>query len=375
MPHDAFFGIDPKHRGLLQGQHWSLCIGSGINNGIMPDWKGLTSRTLNRCLTEPLSPDQFDELSCRCGWGLDSWLQAGLNNLIQRGQTVLDFWKILEEELYGDLLRSASSHGVRDKLIVALSDPKKLKRSDVDDLSKFFEGVYSNTSLMSVVRWLLSIKDARFLPRAVLTFNADGLLDTILRIQEMRHFVVQRGKGDKPPMKFVRALRSAESSRGHTPVFHLHGCIVPNNGGITGTISSESRESLIFSEGSYGQLSSKVFTWQQTVFLSHAQSQRMLFVGLSMSDPNIRRWLSWCNANALDEHRSRKAMGAGNTNPPPRNAGEDCFLGRHVWVEQCPDDPQNASAMEFSLAHLGTRICWLKNWAELPVVLGNLIPS
>jgi hypothetical protein len=94
-----------------------------------------------------------------------------------------------------------------------------------------------------------------------------------------------------------------------------------------------------------------------------------------MSDPNIRRWLSWCNASALEDHRVLKAHFSKPSKPSRKNAERDYFLGRHIWIAEKPTDKVFADAMEYSLAHLGTRICWVRKWDELPDVLENLLPT
>ena len=81
-----------------------------------------------------------------------------------------------------------------------------------------------------------------------------------------------------------------------------------------------------------------------------------------MSDPNLRRWLSWCTANAVQEQTQRLKKSRG-----------EYILGEHLWITTRPAEPEHEKALESSLLHLGTRIGWLDSWTELPQALENLL--
>jgi SIR2-like domain len=291
---------------------------------------------------------------------MDAWLQAGLNSMILHGETREKFVQLVEDELYKDLLNRADAAGQRVSLLRALGGPKRNKIGQSLALLQFLEREFGKLTLFTLARWLRRAKQCENSPRAVLTFNADGLLDLVLvLLAAQEHQLGSHGEG-YPKDEFRRVLRASDDSRHVTPIYHLHGCIVPN-------INSpgrphESREALVFPESGYSRVSSTIFTWQQTVFLSHAQSQRLVFMGLSLSDPNLRRWLSWCTANAVKEQQYRAQQLRG-----------EFVRGDHLWITTRPREREHEKALESSLVHLGTRIGWLDTWDQLPQALENLL--
>jgi hypothetical protein len=382
VPHTAFFGTDPNYRGILQSEEWSLCIGAGVCHGILPDWQDLTLAVLNNCAGQSLTGDEFKELT-KTGWGLDAWLQTAMNLLIKSKcpDPFSKYYDVLEAALYGPILAKAEAVNQKAAIIAALADPKKIKRMDVPGLLGFFESQFGTSSIMALAKWLQRLANHPNTPHSVLSFNADGLLDTLSKLLDIQQRIDAKDPF-MPPDRFFRSLRASdpppttsEDTGRRIPIYHLHGCLVPQSPAKASRPGRESRENLIFPETTYGKISGHVFTWQQTVFLSHAQSHRILFVGLSMSDPNLRRWLAWCNENALEEHKSRKKRYATTTLPSKTSSTEDYFIGRNIWITERPKSDRIARTMEFSLAHLGARICWLNSWGDLPAVLDNLCPA
>src|SRR4051812_11990672 len=107
MPHTAFFGTDPKYRGILRSEEWSLCLGAGVCTRILPDWPTLSLQVLNDCGSR-LDKHEFEQLK-GTGWGLDAWLQTAMNLLIKENKPdpFSRFYDILESALYGGLLAKA----------------------------------------------------------------------------------------------------------------------------------------------------------------------------------------------------------------------------------------------------------------------------
>lgn len=301
---------------------------------------------------------------------MDAWLQAGLNAMILQGRTREEFVSLIEDELYRDLLNQAEAAGHRDSLLRALSEPKRNKMGESLALLQFLKREFGNLTLFSLARWLRKARQCENAPRAVLTFNADGLLDVVLGLLASEAHQKLPGATGYPKDEFRRVLRASDDSRHVTPIYHLHGCVVPKAASLDR--SNESREALVFPESGYSRISSTVFTWQQTVFLSHAQSQRLVFIGLSMSDPNLRRWLSWCTANAVQEQQQK----AQQRNPQQQEAHQmrgEFIQGEHLWITARPREKEHELALESSLVHLSTRIGWLDTWNQLPQALDNLL--
>ncbi len=104
--------------------------------------------------------------------------------------------------------------------------------------------------------------------RAVVTFNFDDLLEQELARRKVPFHVVTDGR--------------RSSGRG-LPIVHPHGYL-PREGPL-------SKSSIVFTEDDYHRLTDTVFHWALTEIVSFLRHQTVLFLGLSMSDPNLRRLL------------------------------------------------------------------------------------
>ncbi len=102
---------------------------------------------------------------------------------------------------------------------------------------------------------------------AVVSFNYDDLLERKLD-----------GGIDFRPVWSAR--RSHEKS---LPIFHPHGYL-PQKGDVEGC-------QLVFTEDDYHGLTTTVFHWALTAVVHHLRHNTVLFIGLSMLDPNLRRLL------------------------------------------------------------------------------------
>ena len=114
---------------------------------------------------------------------------------------------------------------------------------------------------------------------AVINFNFDDLLEEQLRQRGVDHISV-----------------TADARRAHDrlPIIHPHG-FIPRTGNLAGT-------RVIFTERHYHALTETIFHWALTEIVSHLQQHTVLFIGLSMSDPSLRRLLDACRNSDIPPH-------------------------------------------------------------------------
>jgi hypothetical protein len=103
---------------------------------------------------------------------------------------------------------------------------------------------------------------------AVVTFNFDNILEMKLKEKNRR-------------LK-VHPVYDAKRRNGDgLPIVHVHGYL-PKDGAIpTGNF--------VFTENDYHRLTYSIFHWSMAEITSYLRNYTVLFVGLSMSDPNLRR--------------------------------------------------------------------------------------
>ena len=105
---------------------------------------------------------------------------------------------------------------------------------------------------------------------AVVTFNFDDLLE--------RELVRRAGRLTVDPQPVWEARRIAD---GVFPILHPHGFLP--RGDAAGSTE------IVFTEEDYHQLTRTVFHWALTEIVAYLRHYHVVFVGLSMSDPNLRR--------------------------------------------------------------------------------------
>ncbi len=105
---------------------------------------------------------------------------------------------------------------------------------------------------------------------------------------------------------------------------------------------------LIFAEDSYLQLSNNAFSWQATNFINTCMNQRVVFVGVSLTDPNMRKWLSWIHKNRMNEYSELGLDVKDST--------------QHYWIKKLPKTLEEKLWIEAVVSHLGVRIIWINNW-------------
>jgi hypothetical protein len=114
---------------------------------------------------------------------------------------------------------------------------------------------------------------------SVVTFNFDDLLER--KLQD--HQIV------------VNSITSGQrSSASGFRIIHAHGC-VPMEGPV-------SRADIIFTEPDYHRLTESVFHWSLSEVVDRLRKCNVLFVGLSMSDPSLRRLLDASKNSDIPAH-------------------------------------------------------------------------
>jgi hypothetical protein len=114
---------------------------------------------------------------------------------------------------------------------------------------------------------------------SVVTFNFDDLLERELRRRRVT----------------VQSITS--SDRQHGPglrVIHAHG-FVPKEGPLV-------RKDIIFTEPDYHRLTESVFHWSLSDVVDRLRKRTVLFVGLSMTDPSLRRLLDASRNSDIPPH-------------------------------------------------------------------------
>jgi hypothetical protein len=345
-----------KFKGYLAPKSWTLCVGAGISKGIVPDWHNLAHHVVNSAYNLSLSDDEFQKIVSEAGWSLDSWIQAAANKFQADGRESADFKSLIESQIYSIIRSKATGMGLSRYLIQVLSDPHSAPRDRVIEICDFLENTFSGSSLFQTGRALIQCEKSGTAPKAVLTFNADTLLETYINLNLRRTHYLGPGPYGHPEFPFVQVTRPVIKSGNNIPIIHCHGAIAPKDTGVHR--HRDSRDRLIFLEQEYLDMASSRASWGESQFLFHAHSTKMVFLGLSMADSNIRKWMNGIN---IEKSRDLQLFGyEGIPNP------------HHVWIKPEPAAPQMKQVYLLSLLHLGVRPGWIKSWRDVEAALLNL---
>jgi hypothetical protein len=354
-----FDGLSADGWRRLANARWSLCLGAGINGKLMPDWLDLTRRLVNECNGMGLGKTDFRGLVEDSRWSLDAWIQQALNVYVANGKSEDEFSEHLRDVLYSDFLELAEKSNIHSEAALLLSNPQWIRERKFDDVVSFLQKHFQDTTAYKLAD-LFTRLDPDKLPSAVLNFNADTFFHSIFSILRKKQHRDETGRWEDPPDTFTRIVRSSGGivSR-KIPIYHLHGCMVPKS--PARRKMSDSPAAMVFPENSYTSLAGRMFSWAQSVFLYHAQADSLCFVGVSMADTNIRRWLSWTFEGYSADLSSVAARAD--------------LSGRHVWLttrSRKSADPRS-TLYPNALHHLGVQICWIPNWAHCPGAFRNIL--
>jgi hypothetical protein len=192
------------------------------------------------------------------------------------------------------------------------------------------------TTLSALATFIAHGVEARKIP-AVVTFNYDDLLERALSRLGVPHHVVA---GDR-----------RVEGRG-IPILHPHG-FLPKSGPVS--------EGVVFTEDEYHRLGGAVFHWAHGEIVHHLRRHSALFVGLSMSDPNLRRMLDASYVHGdIPAHwqvQRRRCL-------PVVPAGEPSMKQSVAFSAKLAERFEREL-----LQSMGTKTIWLESHEDIPALL------
>jgi hypothetical protein len=235
------------HQALQDGR-LVLFLGAGVSLEYgLPPWRSLV---LDLLFEHVADGSPLRQLAINYRRAVSDWLA----DYLAYGPTVLS--RLIEDVVHARAYVSASDQAA------ARAQFLKVIQSSLYEEVRVPKG---RTTLQAIARLIASKPDR--MP-AIITFNFDDLLEQELKRQNILH---------QPVYSFERP------KHGLVPVIHAHGYI-PQRG-------EPPAANIVFTERDYHALTEGVFHWALTEVVWHLRHHTVLFVGLSMSDPNLRRLL------------------------------------------------------------------------------------
>ena len=329
---------------------WSLCIGAGVSLPLFPDWYTLAAELANEFSTSSeITRDDMIKLE----FSPDALIQ-----MVKNITTISDHdFSIKMSEILYEKLKNRIEPEDWDA-IVDIFESNHIGACSAEKweiFKKYRETLFTSTTSYGIAKVVLNSIDNNIAPKSILSFNAEPLLFTML------NSFIRDEKTDElhtVPKQVFNKVTSSLSNQGDNriPYIFCHGLLPVKE---DANVFSCSIDKLVFLEEEYLQLANTSFSWQANAFLSTCLSQHVIFIGTSLTDQNMRRWLSWIHSNRITEMKQHNLNIENST--------------QHYWIRQIPEDPQQIPWIEAAVAHLGVRLIWLNNWSEASIALEKLL--
>lgn len=190
-----------------------------------------------------------------------------------------------------------------------------------------------NSKLIEEICGLISRR--RHQAKSIITYNFDDVMERALAAQGIDNY----------------PIFGMNQPRNRFPIYHVHGFIPYNNSEIIKSIP-------VLSEEEYHKVYANSYNWSNVEQI-HALSRTMcIFIGLSMTDPNLRRLLDIAIRDSENDAR------------------HFVFLPHiEIFNDEKYAEEKNNEAMRIQkeiFLELGLRVIWYDNYDELPALVGML---
>ena len=290
---------------------WALCIGAGTSAPIFPDWYTLADNLVKKLAADKaFNIDTFK----KNGFSPDSLIQMIKNNTSLSDN---EFAVCMSEVLYESFREEIAPGDWATISKILQSDfVGRSSRSEWELFIKYREELLSKTTAYAIARVILRAIDEGCAPKAILSFNAEPILLVLLN---SLLFEEKTDATHPVPKKLFCKVISSISDQGNRqiPYIFCHG-LLPI--GEEYKDFSASIDKLVFSEQEYLQIANNAFSWQANTFLNACITRHVVFIGTSLTDPNMRRWLSWVHTNRMNEIQQNGIGAADST--------------QHYWIKK-----------------------------------------
>lgn len=347
----------PLIRSILETTGWALCIGAGTSLPIFPSWSQLVENLISKDVGVGESDLLFKSLGV--SFQADALLQAAKDRL---GLGSEAFANLLSTELY-KTVRSLLPNDDWNKFSSTITSHSGWGvTKDWLDYIQVVEKNLPHCSAMSLAKIIVNVLDSNLAPSAILSFNAEPFLPSLINGLWRRKLAETYGivESHNRRRKIIDLVTNSISMRRNSrlPYYFIHGLLpVPDN--PYSKVLTKSSHGLVFSESDYLQLSNSVFSWQAATFSDVCSSRSVVFIGVSLTDSNMRRWLSWVHTNRIQEVYATRGKLVEST--------------IHYWITVMPASATERRWMESIVAHLGVRIIWIARWDQVGTALERLL--
>ena len=306
-------------------------LGAGVSMcSRLPNWAELLERVGRSCL--PRGGRRLVRDLRREGFSLPA-IAGMLRALCPEHQ---NFAELVREELYRKF-------------------PRVLRQAKPGDWSDFVKFVQVHNPTLRAVAALCAIATDSQRPfrknpliHGIVNFNIDSVLREYVQAR-YQHALVRTV--ERP---------SKEMQPGRINVYYMHGFLRFDS--KAGVLSREAADKLVLAEHEYFDFFNSPTGLFNYTFLYLLREHSCLFIGLSMQDDNVRRLLHYST-----KERVQARVDEGKTSRDARSKAM-----RHFAVLKKYRSKTVNTAVERSLAQLGTYVLWISDYDEIPTRFGEM---
>lgn len=325
---------------------YDIPLGRDIEIVYFKDWLKkvkFDKKTTQKTVEDNLSPDLksaqkaffsgpntfFLGAGVSCSEGLPGWKQLLMTLISDATGT-----NIGEEEFEALFKANGSSSIIMGRYIRRLynDDNEQMRKAIRNYLykEKTYKGIRSNT-----IRKICElVKNNRKTVKSIITYNYDDLIEQ--QLANIRVLSCSVFDTREPDVRF--------------PVYHVHGILDQAN-----LKSSD----IVLSEDEYHEQYRRSFMWSNVEQLHALQNNNCFFIGLSMTDPNLRRLLDFTKSEANDNNQ--------------RDAHCFAFLKKGDIADKVKGNKEQfLNDQRYILENLGVRVIWYNDHKDLPNLLDKL---
>ena len=181
--------------------------------------------------------------------------------------------------------------------------------------------------------------------QAIINYNFDDLIEKNLKRLRVKYHSIY-GEGMIP-------------DAGELGIYHVHGFLPQNKDGYENLTKSL----LVFSEEGYHKLLLEPYNWANISQLNFLINNTCIFIGLSMTDPNMRRLLEIAAQKSTEEDGVCKHYAI----MPRFNIKESEGVEAIKSFEKV-----NESLQESFFRELGINVIWIDEFSEIPILLKQI---
>lgn len=280
----------------LTEERFTLFLGAGVSmSANLPSWWNLLKDMIDTCKQKEFKDGDIEKLTKVC---YNSSIVMGrfVRMMMEKKSNDEDYYQCLHDALYGGI--SAYRSPLIDE-ICNLVDSKKLQA------------------------------------QSIITYNFDDVMERALRERGIGNYSVF---GQNQPQRFF-------------PIYHVHGFIPYAN-------KDDIKSVPVLSEEEYHRVYASSYNWSNVEQLHALSRTTCIFIGLSMTDPNLRRLLDIAIQDSENDPRHfvflpRISEFGTDKNAEAKN-NEAMKIQKQIFME------------------LGLRVIWYRDYNELPKLLKEI---